>query len=376
LWPQSAISNLQSKIKEVRVLIISDYRDTQSVRPEAELMIGLKNQGVDIRVITYPGTVYEKKFRETGIPVELNHPDRKYDRNFIKYLKETIVRDKIDILYLFNSKAIINGVIAAIGLPVKVVLYRGYTGHIHWYDPTAYFKYLHPRVDRVVCLADSVKDLLYNQKFFRKEKAVTINKGHDPAWYRDIAPLGLQEFGIPPDAFVVACMANARPFKGIRYLLKATWQMERMSALHLLLIGRDMSKGHLDRLIEESPMSRRIHVTGWRKDALNILASCQSFILPSIGGEATTKSVIEAMSMGLAPVITDIPGNKDLVIHQECGLVVPSKDPGALADAVFFYYTHPQLSQDHGRAAKVHIEKNFHIERTIRETKILFESLV
>src|SRR5690606_2625209 len=131
-----------SKIKEVRVLIISDYRDTQPVRPEAELMIGLKEQGVDLRVITYPGTAYEKKLREKGDPVGLNHPDIKYDRNFIKYLKDTIVRDKIDILYLFNSKAIINGIFAAIGLPVKVILYRGYTGHIHWYDPTAYFKYL------------------------------------------------------------------------------------------------------------------------------------------------------------------------------------------------------------------------------------------
>lgn len=360
----------------MRVLIISDYRDTQSVRPEAELMIGLKNQGIDLRVITCPGTVYEKKFRETGIPVGLNHPDRKYDRNFIKYLKETIVKDKIDILYLFNSKAIINGIIAAVGLTVKVILYRGYTGHIHWYDPSAYLKYLHPRVDRVVCLADSIRDLLNRQKFFKKEKAVTINKGHDPTWYRNIAPLDLQEFGIPPGAFVVACMANARPFKGIKYLLKATGQMERMPKLHLLLIGRDMDKGPLQRLIEESPMSDRIHVTGWRRDALNILASCQTFVLPSIGGEATTKSVIEAMSMGLAPVITDIPGNKGLVIHQECGLVVPAKNPGALADAIFFYYTHPQLSQDHGRAAKVHIEKHFHIERTIRETKMLFESLV
>lgn len=338
-------------------------------------MIGLKRQGVDIRIITFPDTEFEHAFIENGIPVQLNHPDKKYDRSFIKHLRKIIAEDQIDILYLFNSQAIINGIFAARTLSVKVVLYRGYTGNIHWYDPAAYFKYLNPRVDKVVCLADSIKDLLYDQKFFNKDKAITINKGHDPGWYKNVAPFDLQLFDIPQDAFVVACMANARRFKGITYLLEATHIAKEMPNLHLLLIGRDMTRGSLQRQITNSPMAGRIHATGWRKDVLSILSSCHAFVLPSIGGEATTKSVIEAMSMGVAPIITDIYGNKGLVVHQECGLVVPPRDPGAIADAIYFYYTHPVLSQDHGHQAKIHIAKNFHIERTIRETKALFETL-
>ena len=139
-------------------------------------------------------------------------------------------------------------------------------------------------------------------------------------------------------------MANARPFKGIKYLLQATYLFQEMPDLHLLLIGRDMNKGGLNDLLIHSPFKSRIHLTGWRKDVLGILASCSVFVLPSIGGEATTKSVIEAMSMGVAPIITDIFGNKGLVVHQESGLVVPPQDPQALADAIYFYYTHTELS--------------------------------
>jgi glycosyltransferase involved in cell wall biosynthesis len=291
-------------------------------------------------------------------------------------LRRYSIKNKIDIFYLFNSKAIINGIFAAYRLPVKVVLYRGYTGHIHWYDPTAYLKYLNPRVDKVVCLADSIRELLHEQKFFKKEKAITINKGHHPSWYQHIPALDLEEFAIPSDAFVIACMANARPFKGIKYLLQATYLFQQMPNLHLLLIGRDMNKGELNKLLEQSPFASHIHLTGWRQDVLSILASCSVFVLPSIGGEATTKSVIEAMSMGVAPIITDIFGNKGLVVHQESGLVVPPRDPQALADAIYFYYTHTELSGDHGTAAKLHIEREFHIDRTISETEVMLRSLL
>ncbi|MBK8507014.1 MAG: glycosyltransferase family 4 protein [Saprospiraceae bacterium] len=226
----------------MRVLTISDYRDTQAAKPEAELMVGLKKSGIDVHIITFPGTAYEALFNEAGIPLMHNHPDTKYDREFIGFLKKYSTDYKIDIFYLFNSKAIINGIFAAYRLPVKVVLYRGYTGHIHWYDPTAYLKYLNPRVDKVVCLADSIRELLYEQKFFNKEKAITINKGHHPSWYQHIPALDFGDFEIPSDAFVVACMANARPFKGIKYLLQATYLFQKMPNLHLLLIGRDMNK--------------------------------------------------------------------------------------------------------------------------------------
>ncbi|MCB0687421.1 MAG: glycosyltransferase family 4 protein, partial [Saprospiraceae bacterium] len=239
-----------------------------------------------------------------------------------------------------------------------------------------YLKYLNPRVDKVVCLAESINELLKKQLFFKKSKAVTINKGHHPDWYQGAAPLDLSEFGIPEGAFIVSCMANARPFKGIKYLLEATYLLANVPNLHFLLIGRDMNKGPLQHLIEGSPMRNKIHITGWRSDVLNILAASNVFVLPSIGGEATTKSVIEAMSMGVAPIITDIFGNKGLLVHQESGLVVPPRDPQSLADAIYFYYTHPELSHSHGMAAQRHIRSNFHVDRTVRETKALFDHLL
>ena len=360
----------------MRVLTISDYRDTLAVRPEAEQMIRLAKSGVELEIITYPDTEYENFFREAGIVVHLTHPTKKYDRTFIRYLGDLTHKNKYQIFYLFNSQAIINGLMAAKKLPVKVLLYRGYTGNIHWYDPTAYLKYLHPRVDKIVCLAQSIKEYLGQQPFFNPRKAVTINKGHDPIWYQNIDASDLTELGVPEHRFVIACMGNARPFKGIKYLLKATEHLDSMADLYLLLIGRNMAKGSLGRLIEISPMRDRIITTGWRSDVLSLLAAVDVFILPSIGGEATTKSLIEAMSMGCAPIITNISGNRDLVVSGKNGLVVPPKNPRAIAQAIKTLYDDQHLVEEYGKNAQEHIAENFHIDRTVKETLALFRSII
>ncbi len=359
----------------MRMLVISDYLDTQAVRPEAELMMRLAGEGVRIDIITFAGSAYESAFKEAGIGLYFNHPRKKLDWRFIRFLRNLCVKNDYQFFYLFNSKAIINGILAAAKLSVKVILYRGYTGNIHWYDPSAYVKYLHPRVDKIVCLAQSIKDYLDEQPFFNAEKTITINKGHDPAWYSNITPADLGEFAIGKGKFVLACMANARKFKGIKYLLQATRQWEEFSDLYLLLIGRDMAKGHLHKLIEESPIRDRIVTTGWRDDVLSILASVDVFVLPSITGEATTKSLIEAMSMGCAPIITNIPGNQDLVIADHNGLVVPTRDPQVITDAVRKYYHDPALVRQFGKKSKLHIAEHFHIQRTVKETLQLLQQL-
>ena len=136
-----------------------------------------------------------------------------------------------------------------------------------------------------------------------------------------------------------------------------------------------MSKGKLKKLIHDSPMRDRIIATGWRQDVLSILSSVQAFVLPSIGGEATTKSLIEAMSMGCAPIITDIAGNHGMVIHEQTGLIVPTKNPEAIAAAVRKYYSDPNLVSLFAGRSKEHIATHFHIDRTVSETLELMKEL-
>lgn len=361
----------------MKILVISNYRETVSVRPEAELFIGLKKEGVDVHIMTYGDAPYVKQFEEAGIPVIKFHPQKKLNRKEIQFIRSILLEGQYDILHLFNSKAIINGIQAAKNIAVKVVLYRGYTGNIHWYDPTAYFKYLHPRVDKIWCIAKSIETYIQQQLFYDKTRPVTIHKGHNLNWYNGITPIQRSALpDIPENGFWVVHVSNNRPMKGIPFLLESMQFIPPDLPIHLILIGKNMDHAANLKIIEHFPNKSHIHFLGYRTDVLNIVKSSNVFVLSSLFGEAITKAVIEAMSLGIAPVITDIPGNKSLVDHNKNGMVVPTRNARAIADAVLNLYKDPKKCQQIGAMAQKQIREQFNIQKTIRQIKNMYASLI
>ena len=65
---------------------------------------------------------------------------------------------RYDILHLFSNKALQNGLAASRGLPVKIVAYRGIVGNVSFFSPVSWLRFLNPRIDRIVCVADAVRD--------------------------------------------------------------------------------------------------------------------------------------------------------------------------------------------------------------------------
>ena len=361
---------------EIKALIISDYRGKVSSRPEAELFIRLARKGMDITIMTFPEADYIEDFKDAGIKIINYHPEKKISLYAIRTIREELVKGNYNILHLFNRRSITNGILAARKLPVKVVLYRGYTGGIRWYEPSSYLKYLHPRVDKVMCLASSIEDLLHSQLFFKKSKAVTINKGHLPEWYDHIKPANKKDLNIPENAFLITCVANSRKMKGVPYLMKATCIIPENLPIHIMLIGNNMDAKAIMSERDKSPYKNNIHIPGFRNDALNIVAGSDMFILPSIFGEATTKALIEALSLGKPTVTTSITGNRDLARHEISAYVVPPRNPEKLAEGIMKLYNDAQYRTQLGIKAKEFVQKNFHTDRTVEGVKKMYEDLV
>jgi len=370
------ILTINGSCMPIKILAISDYRNFHSTRPEASIFKGLAQLGFQVYVMTYGESEHAAAFQDAGVQVIDFHPQKKWDRTAVKSIRDVLVKKKIDILHLFNSKAIINGIRAARGLPVKVILYRGYTGNIHWYDPTAYFKYLHPRVDVIHCNSHGVEAHLQKQWFFDKKKTITINKGHNIEWYSKYEPHDIRkELGIPPDSFLLINVANNRKMKGIEYLLKAFNTIPEKLPIHLLLAGRNIDSQQNLRIIDRGSKKGKVHLLGHRQDVLHLVAGSDVFVLPSIKGESITKSVLEAMSLGVAPIITDISGNEELVVADESGLVVPARNSQKLAEAVLKLYDDPSFCEKMGQKAKERIANHLNHKETISKMKALYEGL-
>ncbi len=361
----------------LKILVISDYRDELSSRPEAEIFIGLAEKGWDITVMTFADAPYIKNFEEVGIRVIPFHPTSKFDGDAVKRIRKELIEGQYDIFQMYNSRAYLNGLKAARGLPVKVVFYRGSMMNLHWYDPTIYLKYFHPRVDAIVCNSKSTEDRIRKQAVLPiRKKIVTINKGHNPGWYAGIKPADLSKYGVKSGEFVFTCVANAQPVKGIAYLLKAMALLPRGLNLSLLLVGRNMDTPEFKALAEQSGYVDRIHFVGFSKDVLAIDRSSDVLICPSTGAESLTKAIVEAMFLGVAPIITNIPGNKYMVEHSKTGLVVPPENPKALADAMTAVYRKPEWAHAMGHNAQVRIKETLNIDKTVEEMSEFYKDLV
>lgn len=359
-----------------KVLVISDYSSFTSARPEAEIFLGIKRKGIDVTIMTRDEGEYVNRFREAGIKVIPFHPARKFDSAESRFIRKELLNGGYNIMHLFNSKATINGIRAARGLSVKVVLYRGYTGNINWWDPTAYLKYLHPRVDKIVCLAESVNEMFQKALTLKKSKLITINKGHDVSWYDNTPTANLIKEGLSDQDFVLTCVANDRPMKGIPFLLEAISLIPKEWPVKLVLIGNGLDNPKYLKLIDKYKINDKIILTGFRKDSLALVRASHVFVLSSIKGEATTKSVIEAMSLEKPCLITDISGNRGLIENGVSGLVVKAGSGKALAEGIIRMFENRDHISQMGINARKRINEKFNTDTTVEKYKQLYEELI
>ncbi|MCH8545680.1 MAG: glycosyltransferase [Cryomorphaceae bacterium] len=339
------------------VLVISDYANIVSSRPEAEIFISLHKKGLNLLLMVPEQSPWIPRFKEEGVPLEIYRPGGRKDPQEIAHIRRVIEKENVSLMILFNNRAVVNGIRAAKNHPVKVVVYRGTVGNVYWYDPTSYLKVLHPRVDYLLCLQEGVQAHLDKQMVFVKKKTFLMRKGHKPEWYDHVEAKKRSSFGVPDDSFLLSYVGNVRRFKGVKYLLKATHRLAEKNNIHLMLIGNGFDSEPFVSMIKKSPMSDRIHVLGYQKDALSYVASADVSVLPSLRTEALTKAVQEAMHLGICPVITDIAGNQGLVEDGKSGRVVPIKDSDALAQAIIDCYDDKQKTKRMGEEARTHIRR-------------------
>jgi glycosyltransferase involved in cell wall biosynthesis len=124
--------------------------------------------------------------------------------------------------------------------------------------------------------------------------------------------------------------------KGVReYVQAAKIVRSRFSNATFQLAGyldnnpSSISNNELQSWIDEG----HIEYLGEVKSVQSILKSCKYYVLPSYR-EGTPRSVLEALSTGRPIITTDVPGCRETVIHEKNGLLVPAKNPIALANAM------------------------------------------
>lgn len=359
----------------MKVLSTGDYvgNITNSIA-QFELLIGLKKKGVDLIIVANFTDEILKKFTDAGITCIKEFPTSKVDFDYIKNIKKYVTEYKIDIIHAFHGNALRNTIVAVKDLPVKLITYMGSTS-IHWHDPSAYFTYLSPRVDKIICNSDYVYKHVRNQLFGkRKQKAIRIHKGYNPEWFAHIVPFDFSTLGISEDTTVVCLAANYLKVKGIEYYIKATYHIDPNTNIRFLLLGDMRGNKAVPELIEKSPLKEKIMALGSRSDAVALFKAADIYVQTSIR-EGFGRAISEAMCAKLPVVMTDAGGCTEL-IDEQSGIVVEKKNPKAIANGIMQLVNNKELRKQMGQNAYDRILNVYPISKTVEETLDLYHSVL
>jgi glycosyltransferase involved in cell wall biosynthesis len=188
-----------------------------------------------------------------------------------------------------------------------------------------------------------------------------------------------RELGIDGATPLVVHVGNIRPHKGHANLVAATELLvRRMPNVHVVSIGGEKNDGDLARvrsLAADAGVTDRLHFLGRREDALEFVAACDVFANPS-DFEGLPVAVLEAMALQRPVVATAVGGVPAIVQDDVTGVLVPAKDPAALADGI------ADLLGDRDRAASLAaagrkvVERDYSLEAMVRTIEGVYREIL
>jgi glycosyltransferase involved in cell wall biosynthesis len=188
-----------------------------------------------------------------------------------------------------------------------------------------------------------------------------------------------KSLGISPDAFVVMFVGRLQLDKGLVEFVEAARLLKKKhSDIVFVMVGapdpgnkRSVSKSTLAQWKSEGD----VVFTGRREDVPDLMAMANTVAAPTFYREGLPRTLLEAAATGLPLIGTDMPGVREAITHDVNGVLIPTKDSGALASAVEDLADNPDKARRYGAASLDRAKNEFDYRRVIGEYLKLYEEL-
>ena len=343
---------------------------TVSDMPEVAIFSGLIDAGLDVHIICDPDAHEITQLGAAGAHITEAKLKRMPRSRATQLVKDYIQTHSIEAVYA-PRRFSLDICIRAVGQSdVRLVGYRGTTGHLGLFDLGPRLAYTNKRVDKIACVSNAVKEHLL-EVGIPESKLDTIYKGHDINWYKPCERSVLTELGVPADAFVVGFCGRVRTVKGVRYLVESLRMIPADLNVHILIAGQ-MDDRTVRRMAASPEFRDRIHCAGFRKDATSLMGACDVFAMPSLKREGMPKALIEAMAQGVPSVAARAGGIPEIIEDGISGTICEPKDAKGIADAITHLAQNSEAAAEMGRNAQKRIQDHFSIDATVANMKQLF----
>jgi glycosyltransferase involved in cell wall biosynthesis len=301
-------------------------------------------------------------------------------------LYRLVRREKPDIVHLHLLKARFLGGLAAraAGVPCVIETLHG----------DLFTDYYGTFKTQAILLAERILGYMVMDKVLAVSECVKENllRFHvAPARKVEVIPLGLElskfmeknrergrlrnELGIGEDTALVGIVGRMVPIKGHRYFLQAARQvLQAYPKAVFLLVGDGVLRNRLESECRLLGIEKSVLFLGWRNDVDKIYADLDVVAMSSLN-EGTPVSLIEAMAAGRATVATKVGGVPDVIEDGITGILVPPKEPTAMAAAILRLLKDNILRRSMGERARLAVYPKYDVSRLIGDMENLYSKL-
>lgn len=210
-----------------------------------------------------------------------------------------------------------------------------------------------------------------------KHKCQVIPYGIDETKYKSNALISFSanEIRAKINKPIVLFVGRLVYYKGLEYLVDA---MTYVSDAHLLIVGQGPLRNKLEKSANASVSGRVSFLPPQSEQNLvSLYWACDMLVLPSTEiSEQFGIVQLEAMICGKPVITTDLPTGVTYVNqHKKTGLVVPVRDPRALAEAINYLICNPEMRQYLGEMARNRVLKEFTLANMISQTAKLYSEV-
>jgi len=262
-------------------------------------------------------------------------------------------RARIDVLHCHKFGSNVWGTLIGRAAGVPVVIAHEHT----WsYEGQPLRRFLDGRVvgrlaHRFVAVSEADRRRMVQVEHVPEERTLTIPTGYVPRTEAAGGDLRA-ELGVDDGTPLVGTVAQLRPQKALDVLIDAFARLpEELGSARLVIAGEGPSRADLEQAAARLGVAERVHLLGTRTDVGAILAALDVAAMSS-DFEGLPLFAFECMTSGTPLVATNVGGLPEVIDDGETGLLVPARDPAALASALERLLRDPALRERLAAAAR------------------------
>ncbi|MGI5838858.1 MAG: glycosyltransferase [bacterium] len=333
------------------------------------LLPRLNSERCRVKLICLNGGPLAAEAGERGLAVDIYPMAGAWDLSVIFRLAAAMRREKVDIVHTHGVRANFCGRLAARHARVPHVLTTVHSlvsldYQTGWQNALSGLaeKITAPLTDRFIAVSDALRQKL-TQGGTPSRKIAVIRNGIDTGVGRSpdsaaVAAVRLS-LGITPAERLVGVVGRLVPVKAYDDFLTAAARIGAVRAdVKFLVTGDGPGEEALREQARALGITGRVVFAGFRRDVPLLLAGLDVFVISSVS-EGLPLVLLEAMAAGRPVVCTAVGGIPEVVTDGENGLLVPARDPAAIAAKVLTVLADAELARSLGTRARTAVRERF-----------------